>query len=337
MSFNILNRYPDGLIIDEVQRYPLLLSEIQVRVDENRKKGQYILTGSQQLGLRGAIAQSLAGRTAILHLLPMSMAELKAASITPDLNTLLLAGCYPGVYQDRLIPEQMYEHYVQSYIERDVRGMNDVRDLYSFQCFMRLCAGRVGQILNKNNLAGEVGVSAQTIDNWLGLLEASYVAFLLPPYHENFGKRVIKSPKLYFFDTGLASFLLGIHTHEQMDRDPLRGALFENLVVAELVKTRRNQGRSPRLYFYRDSNQNEVDVLFQWGHCLIPIEIKSSATYHKSFCKGLHHFQAIAGERSVHPSLIYTGVDEPPINSISLRHYANTYQAIAMVDADIAS
>ena len=323
-----LDHYPEGAIIDEIQRFPALLSEIQVRVDNSKIKGMFILTGSHQVELRGAISQSLAGRTAILHLLPMSLKELSEAGIEKDLDEILYYGCFPRIYDEKLNPSKSYSYYVQTYLERDLRQMLEVKHLQLFQKFLKLCAGRIGQIINKDNLSNEVGVSAKTIGQWLSILEASYLVFLLPPYFENFGKRIIKSPKLYFCDVGLASFLLGIENIKQLERDPLRGSLVENLVILELIKTRWNQGLEDRLFFYRDSQQNEVDVLFKRGHNLIPIEIKAAKTFNKSFLKSLIYFKKLIKNRCEDPTLIYSGKEEQMINGIKLLHFSHTSDAI---------
>lgn len=324
-----LDDYPKGAIIDEIQCYPALLSEIQVRVDASKQAGQYILTGSHQLGMQEAVVQSLAGRTAIARLLPMSVHELTHASLKMDTDTLLYQGGFPRIYSDGIRPELVYDHYVYTYLERDLRQMINVKDLGLFQKFIGLCAGRIGQLFNKDALASEVGVSAKTIAQWLSILEASYIVFLLPPYHENFGKRVIKSPKLYFCDVGLASFLLDIESSGQMKRDPLRGALFENLVILELIKARWNQGLRHRLHFYRDAKQNEVDVLFKSGHALQPIEIKSAKTFHGSFSKGIDYFRALVGDRAINPHIIYAGAQIQKLDGIQLLHYTDAYKALA--------
>lgn len=323
-----LDSFPDGAILDEIQRCPKLLSEIQVRVDETDIKGMFILTGSHQIGLRGAIAQSLAGRTSILHLLPMSMQEFKDEGIDFTLDEILYRGCYPRIYKDQLNPSKAYGSYVQTYLERDLRQMIEVKNLQLFQKFIKLCAGRIGQIFNKESLSNEVGVTAKTIAHWLSILEASYLVFLLPPFFENFGKRTIKSPKLYFCDVGLAAYLLGIENISQIERDPLRGNLVENLVILELIKTRWNQGLEHRLFFYRDSHNNEIDVLFQRGHQLVPIEIKSAKTFNRSFLKGLSLFKKLIDDRCQNPTLIYSGIDEPKINDVQLLHFSHAAKAL---------
>lgn len=316
-----LERYPEGAILDEIQEVPQLLSYIQVRVDASRGKGEFILTGSHQIELNEAISQSLAGRVAILHLLPLSLAELKMAGISQTLDETLYKGCYPRVHADQLNPTKTYASYVRTYIERDIRMILHVHNLELFQKFIILCAARVGQIFNKESLAGEVGVSSKTIGHWLSILEACYIIYRLPPYFESFGKRVVKSPKIYFCDVGLVAYLLGIETIDQMARDPLRGNLFENLIVNELMKARSNQGLDPRLYFYQVSGRQEVDLIYQKGHELIPIEIKSSRTFNSSFISGIKSLKKIAPERFISPYLIYAGNEEMKIGDIQLLNY----------------
>ncbi|MEN8236029.1 MAG: ATP-binding protein [Pseudomonadota bacterium] len=317
-----MDRYPHGAIIDEIQRCPKLLSEIQVRVDAANNKGMFILTGSHQVELHSAISQSLAGRTSILHLLPMSMEELANEQIHFRLDEILYQGCFPGIYDDQLNPTKAYSSYVQTYLERDLRQMIEVKNLQLFQKFLKLCAGRIGQIFNRESLANEVGITSKTVSYWISILEASYIIFLLPPYFENFGKRAIKSSKIYFTDVGLAAFLLGIEQISQMERDPLRGHLFENLIILELMKWRWNQGLEHRLYFYRDSHHNEIDIIFQRGHELVPIEIKSAKTFNSSFLKGLLLFKELTGKRCQDPCLIYTGTDEQMVKGIKLVNYS---------------
>lgn len=318
-----LEQYPDGAILDEIQRAPQLLSDIQVRVDESPRKGQFILTGSHQVELHNAISQSLAGRTAILRLLPMSLVELEMAGIKKEIDETLYEGCYPRVHLDELNPTKTYANYVRTYIERDIRQLIEVQNLAQFEKFLILCAARVGQLFNKDSLAGEVGVSAPTVGHWLSILEACYILFRLPPFFENFGKRAIKSPKLYFCDVGLVAYLLGIESVQQMSRDPLRGNLVENLVVLELMKARLNRGMDPRLYFYQLSGRTEVDIIYQRGHELVPIEIKSAKTFNSSFLKGIHSFQQLVGDRCVSPYLVYTGEEEQKVGDVQLINYRN--------------
>ena len=293
---SFFNQYPTPVIIDEIQRVPELLSYIQVHVDEKRQNGLYILTGSQQLNLNAAITQSLAGRTALLTLLPFSIEELQQYDLTDfSRDNYLHHGFMPRVYDQQQQPGMAYRNYLQTYVERDIRQLINLKDLALFEKFLRLLAGRIGQIINLNSLANDTGVSATTLSNWLSVLEASYIIYRLNPYYENFGKRVIKSPKLYFIETGLACYLLGIEDEKQLARDPLLGNLFENMVVMEAIKNRFNKGLDPNLYFFRDSNQNEVDLILKRGSDLIPIEIKASQSWNKRFAKNLHKFNTLSG------------------------------------------
>lgn len=323
-----LEQYPEGAILDEIQEVPKLLSYLQVRVDASQKKGEFILTGSHQLALNEAIAQSLAGRVAILHLLPMSLEELALAGISKSLDATLYEGCYPRVHADQLNPTKTYASYVRTYIERDIRMILQVHNLHLFQKFMVLAAARVGQIFNKDQIAGEVGVSSKTIGHWLSILEACYIIYRLPPYFENFGKRAVKSPKIYFCDVGLVAYLLGIETVEQMARDPLRGNLFENLVVNELIKARFNQGLEPRLYFYQVTGRSEVDLIYQKGHELVPIEIKSARTFNTSLLDGIRNFSKIVQERCQGGYLVYSGDEEIKIGGIQLLNYRHSFRIV---------
>lgn len=302
-----LGQFQGNVILDEIQRQPELLSYLQAEVDTRRRNGQFVLTGSHQLALREAITQSLAGRTAILNLHPFSIAELSAAGITLDTaEDYIYRGFLPRIYDQHQRPTQAYSNYYQTYVERDVRQLIQLKDFALFEKFIKLLAGRVGQLMDYTSLANDVGVSATSIKSWLSILEASFVVYKLPPYFENFGKRVVKAPKYYFLDTGLLAFLLGIETPTQVSRDPLVGQLFENLVVLECLKTRTNQGKMPNLYFFRDSNGNEVDLIFQQGRTLTAIEIKSAATYHPALLKGLHKIRDLSDKIS-QAYLVYSG------------------------------
>lgn len=286
-----LNRYPGNTIFDEIQRTPHLLSYLQGIVDEEGRNGRYVLTGSHQLELRAAISQSLAGRTGVLHLLPLTIAELQSAGIEfASFEGYLFNGFMPRIYDQQQRPRTAYANYYQTYVERDVRQLIQLKDVTLFEKFMKLMAGRVGQIINYQSLASDVGLSANTIKEWLSILEASFVVFKLPPYFENFGKRVIKSPKYYFTDVGLLVYLLDIEKPEQITRDPLVGNLFENLVVLELLKTRYNQGHSAGLYYFRDSHGNEIDLMYKASGGLTGVEIKSATTWNPDFQRGLKHF-----------------------------------------------
>ncbi|MDE0513315.1 MAG: ATP-binding protein [Gammaproteobacteria bacterium] len=300
-----LNEYRSKVIIDEAQRVPEILSYIQTIVDEDAENGQFILTGSHQLELSQAVSQSLAGRAALLTLLPLSFEELGSAKVSMEQD--LLNGFMPGRHAHSIPVPDFYRSYFQTYIERDVRLLVQLKDFVKFENFVRLCAGRVGQLLNQSCLANDVGVSSATIAEWLSVLEASFVIFRLRPYYENFGKRIIKAPKLYFVEPGLAAWLLGIETETQMRRDPLKGNLFENMVVVEALKTLLNRGVDPRLFFFRDSRGNELDLLLQQGRELVPFEIKSAQTWHDSYLKGIRYFQNLAGERCRRGSVVYNG------------------------------
>jgi predicted AAA+ superfamily ATPase len=318
--------HSDKLIIDEIQRVPELLSYVQSIVDEKNILGQFILTGSHQLALNQAISQSLAGRTALLSLYPLSLSELKTAGVDGTTDKFLLEGFMPQVHAQSMDPMRFYRNYFQTYVERDVRLMVNVKDMALFETFVRLCAGRIGQLLNANALSNEVGVNTHTIAHWLSILEASFVIVRLQPYFENLGKRLVKAPKLYFVDVGLASYLLGIETIDQLRLSPFRGNLFENMVVLELIKSRANQGRDPNLYFYRDSNGNEVDVLYKHGHLLTPIEIKSAQTFDRSFQKGILYFQKIAEKKSGPGYIIYAGDIATPLESAKLINFKSASQ-----------
>ncbi len=293
-----LARFPGGAIIDEVQHVPALLSWIQTEVDERQQMGRYVLTGSQNFALLAHIGQSLAGRAALVQLLPLSLAELGAAGRLPSddqaLDVTLLRGGYPPLHARPVAPARWYADYVMSYLERDVRQITQVHDLSTFQRFLKLCAGRTGQLLNLANLAVETGIAQSTARAWLSVLEASYVVFLLPPHHRNLGKRVVKTPKLYFIDTGLAAALLGITEPAQLAPHPLRGALFETLIVSEFLKARFNAGWPSNLYFWRDNVGLEIDLLLETPQALHPVEIKSTATVRGELFAGLRKWCAVA-------------------------------------------
>lgn len=286
-----LKQHPKQVIFDEIPRAPHLLSYLQGIVDEDKRNGLFVLTGSHQLQLRAAITQSLAGRTGLLHLLPLSIAELEAAGIHfTQFEDYIHHGFLPRVYDQHQRPHTAYANYYQTYVERDVRQLIRIKDASLFEKFIKLLAGRVGQIINYQSLANDVGVDNKTVKQWLSILEASFIVFKLPPYFEDFGKRAIKSPKYFFTDTGLLVYLLAIEKSSQVSRDPLVGNLFENLVVLEALKTRYNQGLTPNLYFFRDSHGNEIDLLYKSGNQLTGVEVKSASTWNRSFKKGLLRF-----------------------------------------------
>jgi len=323
-SKEFLHRHRPPLILDEVQRVPELLSLLQVAVDERPdEKGAFILTGSHQPRLREGISQSLAGRTSILKLLPLSISELAAAGVEQDRDEWLAHGCMPRLYRDKLPASELYRNYYETYIERDVRQLIQLKNLQAFELFLKLLAGRVGQVLNLHALAGEVGVSSPTLREWLSVLEASFVVFRLPPYYENFGKRFIKSPKIYFTEPGLAAYLLEIRSPEQAGRDPLLGSLFENLVVIEALKARWNRGLDADLYFFRDQRGFEVDLILSRQRQLFPVEIKAARTFHPEFCQNLKAFSS--WNDSIKPgAVIYAGEQEQTVGGVSLLPFGQT-------------
>ncbi len=299
-----------GVVLDEVQRVPELLSWIQATVDERKSAGQFILTGSHSFDLMHRVTQSLAGRTALLHLLPMSINELRAAGIGLNADALIVRGGYPRIHAQGLDPAVMLADYFATYIERDLRHLAELRNLDVFARFVRLAAGRVGQVLNLHGLAGDVGVSGHTARAWMRLLQASYVVRLLPPWFANIGKRLVKSPKLYFCDTGLAAWLLGIGDERQLASHPLRGPLFENLVVIEFVKHALHHGRTPALHYYRDSAGVEVDLVVEDGmppgHVGL-VEVKSGQTFHGEFLQAMHRVEAAIKRPVARRMLVFGG------------------------------
>jgi len=316
-----LRRYPDNTIFDEVQRVPTLLSYLQGIVDKEQKNGRFVLTGSHQLELRAAVTQSLAGRTGLLHLLPLSIEELTQAGLTFDgFEDYVVHGFLPRVHSQNQRPFRAYANYYQTYIERDVRQLIELKDVSLFEKFIKLLAGRVGQLMDYQALSNAVGVTAKTIKQWLSVLEASYVVVKLPPYFENFGKRVVKSPKYFFTDVGLLAYLLGLETPSQVLRDPLLGSIFENLVVVEVLKQRYNSGYDGNLYFFRDSNGNEIDLLCKTSNGLVGIEIKAASTWHGKFAKQLVRFAT--NNHALNQSLVvYNGVELQLSNGVNAISY----------------
>ena len=282
-----LSRLGEGAVIDEVQHVPELLSYLQVLADERGGNGLFVLTGSEQFSLSRAISQSLAGRTALLRLLPFSLAERQATGASGGVDDILYSGFYPRILDRGLDPRQALGDYLETYVERDVRRLGEIRNLSSFRRFVRLCAGRAGQLLNLTSLGADAGVSRTTAREWLTVLETSYVVFQLQPYHANIRKRLVKSPKLYFYDVGLASYLIGIERAEQIATHPLRGALFENAVIAEALKHRFNRGLQPNLHFFRDARGLECDLFYQTAGGVAAIEIKSGTTAASDFFQSL--------------------------------------------------
>ncbi len=323
-----LRRYPGNTIFDEVQRVPMLLSYLQGIVDNEQKNGRFVLTGSHQLELRAAVAQSLAGRTGLLHLLPLSIDELtQAGKAFGGFEDYVIHGFLPRVHSQNQRPFRAYANYYQTYIERDVRQLIELKDVSLFEKFIKLLAGRVGQLMDYQALSNAVGVTTKTIKQWLSVLEASYVVVKLPPYFENFGKRVVKSPKYFFADVGLLAYLLGIETPNQVLRDPLLGSIFENLVVIDVLKQRYNSGYDANLYFFRDSNGNEIDLLCKTSSGLVGIEIKAAATWHGKFAKQLVRFAT--NNHPLYKSLVvYNGIELQLSNGVEAISYDNIVPAL---------
>ncbi len=325
--------YKDPLIIDEVQRVPELLSAIQVMVDEDREKnGRFILTGSHQATLQKEIAQSLAGRTSILTLLPLSMDELAEDGRLDGLSTdtLLINGFMPELYRDNSRDSSVYyRDYLNTYVEKDLREMLEVKNLDKFLRFLTLLAGRVGQVINLSSMSGEVGVSSTTLGEWISVLEASYLIFKLQPYFSNIAKRQIKSPKIYFTEIGLASYLLGIETENQANRDPLRGNLFENLIVSDVLKSRLNENQNPQMFFMRTEKGVEVDLIIRKEDVLYPFEIKTSMTPNRTFSRHLLSF-IDAEEHAKNPKIIYTGQSYSQFNGVEYVNFKDVkkYQVL---------
>lgn len=313
-----------GMILDEIQNVPMLLSYIQGIADENPDR-KFILSGSSNFSMIKSVNQSLAGRTAVFELLPLSQDELNG---TTDVDTLLFNGMYPSVWSRGMKPGMMYHNYVMTYLERDVRDLLMVKDLSVFQKFIRLCAARIGSVFNASELSNELGISVNTVKSWLWVLEASYLVIMLQPFYENTRKRLTKSGKLYFTDTGLACYLLGIESAAQLRRDKMRGALFENFIVTEALKNRLNNGKDNNLCFYRDSNMNEVDLLLKHEGKLTAVEIKSAETYHTDFEKGIKRFKNYFPDHVSRSAVVYTGNIEMPEREIGIINYAHFSQLL---------
>ena len=303
-----LSHIGEGAILDEIQRVPELLSYLQVYADEARRNGLFVLTGSEQFRLSDAINQSLAGRTALLRLLPFSLAERRGTGASESIDDILYSGFYPRIHDQKLEPRQALGDYFETYVERDVRQIGEIRNLSSFRLFVRLCAGRVGQLANLSALGADAGVSHTTARHWLTVLEASYVVFQLPPFYANIRKRLVKSPKLYFYDVGLASYLIGIEHAGQVATHPLRGALFENAVVVETLKHRFNRGYRSNLSFFRDARGLECDLLYENGNGICAIEIKSGATIASDYFNALNRIARVLPQISG-KAVVYGGAD----------------------------
>ncbi len=328
-----LRQFDTGVILDEVQRTPDLFSYIQTIVDSKDRPGQFILTGSQNFLLIERISQSLAGRSVIFHLLPFSQRELQGMEtyypedfpyvssnlpVQNDLWTTLLTGFYPRIHDKGLVAREWLASYYQTYIERDVRSVVNVGDLETFGRFIRLCAGRTGQLLNFSSLAADCGISNMTAKRWLSVLQASFIIAQVRPHYENFNKRLIKAPKLYFLDTGLLSFLLGIRNADELRYHALRGAVFESFVFSELYKLYLHHGQVPDIYFWHDVKRHEIDFILDRGRKMLPIEVKSGETLTLDSFKGLKYYRDLAGDKSERPVLIYGGDENYIRNDIQV-------------------
>jgi len=311
-----LSRFQKGALLDEIQRTPQLFSYIQTEVDNRGKNGQFVLSGSQNFLLIESISQSLAGRVAVLKLLPLSMVEIKKADLFPEkYEELIFKGFFPGIYANDISPGFFFSNYIQTYVERDIRSIRQIGDLHSFTRFMQLCAGRIGQLLNLTSLAGDCGISVNTAKAWISILESSYTIFLLQPHHQNFNKRLVKMPKLYFCDTGLASSLLRIEKADQLTTHYMTGPLFENMVIAEMLKYRYNDGKQSNLFFWRDSKGKEIDCLIEEANKLIPVEIKSGRTFNPDFLSGLNYWNGISKNSPENTFVIYGGENDYPTSN----------------------
>lgn len=317
-----LNLHKDGMILDEVHNAPQLLSYIQGIVDENPEK-RFILSGSSNFALLKKVSQSLAGRTGVFELLPLSYKEAGDVAYINNVDELLFNGLYPAICSGKNIPIFLYSAYIKTYLDKDVRDLLAIKNMTQFNIFLKLCAGRIGSVFNASEIANEVGVTSVTIQSWISILQASYIIYLMPPYFENSRKRLTKAPKLYFCDTGLACCLLGIENPEQLTFNKMRGHLFENLIVMELLKRRLNKGKESNLYFYRDSNQNEIDVLKGTPDAMEAIEIKSSMTYNQAFAKALQKVNDWVKADITRKTIVYAGDLENPDGDIRLINYRN--------------
>ena len=327
----------EGVVLDEIQQAPGLFSYLQEMVDQDPTPGKFILTGSQQFGLLSGITQSLAGRVGMVELLPFSMAERWGDDPPGRWEDVAFTGLYPPVHSRPVEPYDWHASYVRTYVERDVRQLTRIQDLPTFLKFTRLCAGRIGQLLNLSALGAEAGISHNTAKAWLDTLATSYLVFLVQPHHRNFSKRLVKTPKLYFHDTGLASWLLGVQHAAQWETHPLRGALFENLIISEMWKARAHSGKAMNIHFWRDHAGHEVDVLLDQAGTLVPVEIKSGETVRSDWLGDLEHFRAIAGDAAERPRLVYGGGDAGVRKGVEILSWRNVQALARLATGDQAS
>jgi predicted AAA+ superfamily ATPase len=322
---SFLKEISEGAILDEIQRVPDFISYLQTFVDERPGKGQFILTGSNQLHLNEKVTQSLAGRTAMMTLLPFSMTEIQSKISNKTFEEIIFEGFYPGVFDSAMDPTSFYKNYYQTYIERDVTALINLKDRMQFEKFVKLCAGRAGQILSYTGLSNDVGVSVATIQNWISILEASFIVFRLPPFYENFSKRMIKSPKLYFYDVGLLAYLLDMRSPSDLKNHSMRGALFENLVIVDIMKEQFYRGEDVKLYYMRDAKGVEIDLVYKSGLTAKLFEIKSGMTVNDDFFTGLSKFGELFSEHKIKADkyIIYSGEREFERNETQIINYRN--------------
>jgi len=316
-----LRRHPAPVVFDEIQYVPELLRYVQVAVDESRRPSQYVLTGSHQPALQEAIGESLAGRTGLLELMPLTIGELKRAGVSKFRDDWILDGFMPRLYDSTLTPAELYRDYFRTYVERDVRQLANLRHLTTFEIFVRLLAGRVGQLLNVNALADDAGISVPTVKEWLSVMEASYVIRILRPYYRNFGKRFVKSPKVYFTETGLAAYLLGMRSVEQVASHPLMGNLFENMVVMEILKRRLNRGEEPDMYFLRTSSGLEADLVLENAGRIELFEIKAASTFHADLAANLRKVSGFVPDIG-RMALVYSGQGAGAVDGVEVVNFA---------------
>ena len=301
-----LANYPNGAILDEIQRTPALFSYLQEILDNTKQKGLFILTGSNNFLLQQSISQTLAGRVATIHLLPFSIEELKNGKVLPkNDDELMIKGFYPPVYDQEIDPQDWCPNYIRTYIEKDVRQIKNITDIIVFERFIKLLAGRSGQELNNSALAVETGVDVKTVQSWIGILESSFIVYLLKPHHKNFNKMIVKRPKLYFYDSALVCYLLGIRDNNHLQTHPLKGAIFEGMVITELLKNRTNAGLDINLFYWRDKTGHEIDLIIDNGKTLLPIEIKSGMTISKDYFKNIDYWTNLSGSKKAF--ILYTG------------------------------
>jgi uncharacterized protein len=316
-----LAQYNRKIILDEIQRAPDLPSYLQPLIDKTNESGQFILTGSHQFELTHTINQSLAGRTALVTLLPLAFHELYAKQPPAPIADILYSGFYPRIFNKNLNPTEALSFYLTTYVERDIRSLINIKDLSLFERFLKICATQIGQLINYTTIANDCGVDQKTIKAWISVLEASYILLELQPHHQNFRKRLTKLRKLYFYDVGFASYLLGISNAQHMMSHPMRGLLFENFIVTEFLKNRYNQVKDKNIYFFRDHVGNEVDLILDYGNQLYSVEIKSSATFHYDFLKGLNYYKKFAQEKNTKRFLIYAGDMSYATNEVKVYSY----------------